>query len=340
MSSHRQVAVGTRLFARTVRGLEHVAAHELREQACTVLAVSPRQLVLAAPPAVLDRPPRTVDDLFPLAVTVPDPGPTKADLLALSRLLATAPLAVTPAGRRFSVSASATGRRTYSRFDIEDVVGAALAARFDADYVSRRDGRKPPAGTVDWRVTVGAEVHIGLRGTRPPLHRRPWKVASVPGTLHPPVAAAMVRLAGIRPGDVVVDPCCGAGTLLAEASVGYRAGSDIAGVAAARMNAPDLTWFTADARHLPYPTGSVDHIVTNPPWDRQVTAHGTFAEFVREWGRVLRPGGRLTYLGPWPTPAGWRPVSSHPISLFGQHPTITVCERRMGSTGRTGLFRL
>ncbi len=326
MPAHRRQAVGTRLFARTVHGLERVAEAELREQGCTVHAVTPRQLVLTAPAAL--RPPRTVDDLFDLVLAVPDPGATKADLGALARALASAPLGVPPVPV-LSVSASTAGRRTYSHLDVADTVGTVLASRLGAVYASRRGGAKPPPGAVDWRVTIDASgVHIGLRGARPPLHRRPWKVASVPGTLHPPVAAAMVRLAGIRPGDVVVDPCCGAGTLMAEAPADtYRAGSDRAGVAAARTNAPGIPWFTADARRLPYPTGSVDHVLTNPPWDRQVASHGTFAEFVREWRRVLRQGGRLTYLGPWDPPPGWRVVGRHPISLFGQRPVITVCER-------------
>jgi len=64
MPSHRPSAVGTRLFARTVHGLEHIAAQELRERDCTVLAVSPRHLVLSGPPSLFDEPPRTVDDLF------------------------------------------------------------------------------------------------------------------------------------------------------------------------------------------------------------------------------------------------------------------------------------
>lgn len=329
MSAHRRSAVGTRLFARTVHGLEHVAAQELRERDCTVLTVSPRQLVLRGPASLLDRPPRTVDDLFHLVLAAPDPGPTKPDLVGLSRLLARTPFEQAGAPC-VSVSASTTGRRTYSRFDVEDAVGAVLASRLGTVYVSRRDGRVPPPGAVDWRVTVGPTgVHIGPRGVRPPLHRRPWKVASVPGTLHSPVAAAMIRLAGVRPGDLVVDPCCGAGTVLVE-SPARGVGSDIAGVAAARVNAshrPDIAWLTADARRLPYPDSSVDHIVTNPPWDRQVAARGTVQEFLREWRRVLRPGGRLTCLTPWDSVPGFRTLARYPISLFGQHPAITICER-------------
>lgn len=329
MPAHRRPAVGSRLFARTVHGLEHVAAQELRERDCTVLSVSPRLLVLRGPASLLDRPPHTVDDLYTLVLTAPDPGPTKPDLVVLSRLLARTPLRAVEAPL-VSVSASTAGRRTYSRYDVEDAVGAVLAARLGSTYVSRRDGRVPPPGTVDWRVTVGpAGVHIGLRGARPPLHRRPWKLASVPGTLHPPVAAAMVRLAGVRPGDVVVDPCCGAGTVLVESSV-PGVGSDLAGVAAARVNARhrrDLTWLTADARRLPYPDASVDHVITNPPWDRQVAAHGAASEFLREWRRILRPGGRLTCLAPWPELPGFRTLTRHPISLFGQHPVLTVSER-------------
>jgi tRNA (guanine6-N2)-methyltransferase len=326
MPSRRRLAVGTRLFARTVHGLEHVAAQELRERDCTVLAVSPRQLVLSASPSLLDRPPATVDDLFHLVLAVPDPGPTRPDLTVLSRVLAGAPLDVVPEPC-LSVSASTSGRRTYSRFDVEDTVGAVLASRLGVTYVSRRDGRIPPPGAADWRVTIGPPgVHIGLRGSRPPLHRRPWKIASVPGTLHPPVAAAMVRLAGIRPGDVVVDPCCGAGTLLVE-SPSPGVGSDIAGVTAARANAvhrKDIAWLTADARALPYTDASVDHIITNPPWDRQVAARGAIAEFLREWRRVLRPGGRLTCLAPWQSLPGFRTLARYPVSLFGQHPVITV----------------
>src|SRR5215475_12355714 len=160
MPSHRRPAVGTRLFARVVHGLEHVAAQELRERDCTVSSVSPRLLVFRGPLSLLDRPPRTVDDVFRLVLAAPDPGPTKPDLVALSRLLAHTPLDAAGAPL-VSVSASTAGRRTYSRYDVEDTVGAVLAARLGVVYVSRRDGRVPPPGAVDWRVTVAPTgVHI------------------------------------------------------------------------------------------------------------------------------------------------------------------------------------
>lgn len=333
MPSHRRPAVPrTRLLARTVHGLEHVAAQELRERGCTVLHISDRQLLLDAPADLLDRPPRTVDDLFLLVASAPDPGPTKADLARLT--LPEPALDLTAA--HVSVSASTAGRRTYNRYDVEDVVGGWLAARLGARYTSRRDGRRPPPGAVDWRVTVGPTgLHIGLRGARPPLHRRHWKRSSVPGTLHPPVAAAMARLAGIGPGQVVVDPCCGAGTLLIEAATrcphATYAGSDLspAAMAAAMANAedhPSIAWSVGDAARLP--CRGVDHVLTNPPWDRQVAVRGSLAGMFRAWRRALVPDGRLTCLLPpgWVVDRSWRVVSEHPISLSGQHPVIVVAE--------------
>jgi 23S rRNA G2445 N2-methylase RlmL len=87
-----------------------------------------------------------------------------------------------------------------------------------------------------------------------PLHRRAYKRATVAGTLHPPLAAAMVRLAGVRPEHTLLDPCCGAGTLLAEARLagaGARLvaiGCDQMALAAATLNGVslDVGWLRQD----------------------------------------------------------------------------------------------
>ena len=44
---------------------------------------------------------------------------------------------------------------------------------------------------------------VGLRLGQVPLQERRWKRAHRPGSLKPPVAAAMLRLAGLAPGQDV-----------------------------------------------------------------------------------------------------------------------------------------
>ncbi|MFI6504283.1 TRM11 family SAM-dependent methyltransferase [Nonomuraea typhae] len=222
------------------------------------------------------------------------------------------------------VSASFLGRRGYTRFDVEDAVGP----RLGRPYHSRRDGRKPPAGTTSWRVTIeGERAVIALRAGARPLHRRPYKVRSVPGTLHPPLAAAMAHLA--EPEGLVVDPCCGAGTTLIEAAAhtpGVRTlGFDHASpaVAAAVENGPGLAWSVADAGRIPLPAGSVDRVLVNPPWERQVRLAGEGRRLWRELRRVLAGDGRVVALVP-EVPRGWAVHERLEISLFGRHPVLVM----------------
>src|SRR5262249_56511616 len=67
-----------------------------------------------------------------------------------------------------------------------------------------------------WLTIQGATAVCGVRLSDRTMRHRTWKVEHLPASLRPTVAAAMVRLAGTGPGQVVVDPMYGAGTLLGE----------------------------------------------------------------------------------------------------------------------------
>jgi tRNA G10 N-methylase Trm11 len=124
----------------------------------------------------------------------------------------------------------------------------------------------------------------------------------------------MVRLAAFAPGMTVLDPMCGAGTIAAETielakarryqTVEVLAGDidknavfitkeNLVGVGPAAVT----RW---DARELPLAPGSVDRIVTNPPFGEQLSSPAEipplYTDIAREYDRVLKPGGRAVFL--------------------------------------------
>ncbi|MFD1933529.1 TRM11 family SAM-dependent methyltransferase [Nonomuraea mangrovi] len=341
----------TLLVARTVRGLEPLVAEEIGG------AVRRRHREVwfrrAVPdPGVLGL--RTADDVLLAGAVAGRIGHTKAaldGLRAAARGVDAAALVALKAAfggstevKGLDVSASFLGRRTFTRYDVEDAVGAELAGRLGVPYHSRRHGPPPPC-TLSWRVSVqDDEAVIGLRIADRPLHRRPYKLATVPGTLHPPVAAAMARMAGLERARTVLDPCCGAGTTLVEAlacvpgprylgadlsPAAVRVAAGNAGQAGNAVDARGIGWLVADAGRVPLPAGSVDVVLVNPPWDRQVAMAGLPAadgdRLWREVRRVLAPRGRVVALLPDDVePAGFAVDRAVRLSLMGRHPVIAV----------------
>ena len=144
-----------------------------------------------------------------------------------------------------------------------------------------------------------------------PDPRFAYRVKDVPAASHPTVAAALARLAGVRPDDVIWDPFVGSGLeLLERARLGPYArliGSDLlpSALEAARANAAEakverLELRQGDARTFS-PSG-VRLIVTNPPMGRRVARDGSLPglleQFIVHAARILVPGGRLVWLSP------------------------------------------
>jgi tRNA (guanine6-N2)-methyltransferase len=289
------------LLARTLRGTEWIAREEVRSRlGVGEIELGHRELRFSLPalvPELLEL--GTVDDVFRILAEID--GVTRRRE-SLTRF---APLSLDLGAKTFDVTASFLGKRNYSRFELEDAVAAAFGGT--------RVGR---GGAVSLRVHVVGEVAtIAARIAKTPLHRRTYRVATVPGSVHPPLARALALLAG----EPFADPFCGAGTIPIEGALaGLRTrGSDIdpQAIEGSRRNAAsagvEVPFEVADAESL----GEASCIVTNPPWGRAVPAT-----------RVNLRARRLVLLTAEPTGLD-HVVLEQTVRVHGALATITVAER-------------
>jgi tRNA (guanine6-N2)-methyltransferase len=272
------------ILARTVRGLEWIAAAEVQATlGPSRIEQGHRELRFPAaePDSVLSL--GTVDDVFVVAGIVDGVARSRESLkrLAAAEVDLERFRSLLGRGGTFDVVGSFVGKRNYSRFEIEDAIGSALSASSGWTYLSRSGG-EPARGELSLRVhVVDSQATLGVRIARVPLHRRAYRVASRPAALHPPLARALALLAGLRPGLSLVDPFCGTGTIPIEARLACpelrASGSDLdaEAVEAARRNAEaagvELELDVRDAAEL----SPADRVATNPPWESAVRLAGT-----------------------------------------------------------------
>ncbi len=134
--------------------------------------------------------------------------------------------------------------------------------------------------------------------------REMWASFTPAATFTTPVAAHLVRFAGIAPGAAVLDVGTGTGVVAVTAA---RAGARVSALdltpdllEKARENAHiagcrDIAWTEGDAEALPYPDAAFDVVVSQfghmfAPRPEVVVA---------QMRRVLKPGGRIAF-ATWP----------------------------------------
>jgi putative N6-adenine-specific DNA methylase len=214
------------LFAATLPGLEEVTASELRELRMRRVRVQPggvafqgdaaaalqANLWLRTASFVLMR--LTRFRARHLAALV-----TGAEAVAWRRLLpAGAPLTVRATCRKSRLQHSgAVAER------VAGVVGSALGLSVrdaGADRVSV--GPEPDPASPETRVRVRLyrdEVILSLDTSGDPLHRRGYRLETAKAPLRETLAAALLRLVGWSGERPLMDPCCGAGTIVIEAAL-------------------------------------------------------------------------------------------------------------------------
>ncbi len=177
-----------------------------------------------------------------------------------------------------------------------------------------------------WEVVVresAAATRVELSPRLRPDPRFAYRRGDVPAASHPPLAAAMARLAGVGASGVekVWDPFCGSGLELAECALrggeGLFFGTDLdpaaasvasLNFAAATRGRTDLRarFVACDFRKAESHAGLADLralslMVCNPPLGKRVPV-GDLRAMVRSLfalaARLLQPGGRLVFVNP------------------------------------------
>jgi 23S rRNA G2445 N2-methylase RlmL len=200
---------------------------------------------------------------------------------------------------RVIVSASRSGKHSYSRFDVARQVEESLltSGKFIIGGIDGHD--------LAVRVDINGDACAVYRQLTSPQLRFRGGFNSVPGGIRPPLAHCLVRLSKPKSGDVFYDPFCGAGTIAYERAY-YKSrkiyASDINGdvVEIAKTNlGQSAVAFTADAASTKMKANSVDAVVTNMPWGKQIKVNdisGLYHNFFIELKRILAPQGRAVLL--------------------------------------------
>ncbi|GAB2600507.1 hypothetical protein GCM10027269_65240 [Kribbella endophytica] len=134
-------------------------------------------------------------------------------------------------------------------------------------------------------------------------------------------------MAGIEPGQVVLDPFCGAGTILIEAQQ-LEPSAQYVGIdhaEASQRNAQSIQWQLGDAQ---CPQIAADRILTNPPWDVRLTI-GDLTPYLNNWqdaDSVVAIVNQHQVATLTNHPA-WNTRTVHNLSLAGLHPSIVVLRR-------------
>jgi SAM-dependent methyltransferase len=246
-------------------------------------------------------------------------------------------------------------------------LGGAMTFRVTACVLSERRFRRPDlrramsdvitADKPRWRFADPAQLEIcvsewhdgqyvaGLSLSNRAAYEGARRIAAdrdgaTAGVLPPTVAAAMVQLAGPpvqarQGGSALLDPCCGAGTILAEAlAAGWTADgtdSDAGAVEAALLTAPGANVHLGDARELLLPDDCFGACVSWLPGRVRGSWQDWAGTLLAELSRVTRSGGSVVLLAPdLPRPAlpsSLRLRRQVPIRLAGRRNSIWVFRR-------------
>lgn len=144
--------------------------------------------------------------------------------------------------------------------------------------------------------------------------------------LRPEICAVLARVEPLGGARLVLDPITGRG-VIGEAWLRAGAGSVwLNAIAGAQRSSAGVRWTHDDVRRLPVAPGTVDAIVTDPPWGhfssvsgRIENLYGVVGATAAEW---LRPGGAIVVLTGASEAAVQALITARELVLERDHPVL------------------
>ena len=220
-----------------------------------------------------------------------------------------------PLTASFAVKTVREGNHSFTSMDISRVIGGVI---YEA---VKQAGRQPiirlNSPSILFRADlIENQLYISLSLTGDySRHIRMYRVYDHPAALKPTLATVMLRLAGARDGDTILDPMCGSGTVAIEAAHIYETSRIICNdinpkhIRSAKANSliarvgNKITFYARDAAELPEVLEEpVDVIVSNPPYGIRMGSKSAVRKLYKRLAQtlpeLLNRGGRISLITP------------------------------------------
>ena len=124
-----------------------------------------------------------------------------------------------PQGKTFAIDANVKHRQLRNSLYAAQVLKDAVCDQF-----KERTGKRPDINVKNPDVQLNLFIHddqafISIDTSGIPLHKRGYRQDAGEAPIQESLAAALLMIAKYQPTDILLDPCCGSGTILIEAAL-------------------------------------------------------------------------------------------------------------------------
>lgn len=122
--------------------------------------------------------------------------------------------------KTFAIRSSRAGEHDFTSLDVSRYAGQAVIDSFLEGYGKRLKVNLDEPDVIIRVDVVGDEFFVGIDTTGDDaLHKRWWRIYNHPAHLNTTIACAMLKIAGWRKKERLIDPMCGSGTIPIEAAL-------------------------------------------------------------------------------------------------------------------------